>query len=476
MLLFVLVLLPFGMALTLLGVKFWRMTVIVVLVWTLVEGAVRKWVFPAYQAPILQLKDIALIAAYAGCLASNRPRLPAAERNGALAVLTILQVIYCLAEILNPYLPTPLLGFYGFKLYVVYLPLALVIPEIFTTREQIQKLLFWSCISAIPLGLLGLYQFSQPPTSWINQYVSHEVGQETVVSLFGGRGEGDFRAGRARTSGTFSYIGGYTTYLLAALSLALGAILSARRNTRLMLIAGAAFVLALGATFTTGSRTPVAVFAIVAPMMLLVAGGKGLLPMSAAMRLVAMGTIALAVGGFLFRDAANAFWFRAENADSTSGRLLSPITETFDAFQTSPLFGTGVGSNANVGASLVDPSFYWLDQLYELEPARVMQDLGIVGFTLLYVAKFWVIWLAMRSLKWSRSRLFIAMHLAAIAFMVPHVILFTINNATGGVFFWAFAGISIAMFRIERAERRTAAMLAAIQAEPAPTDRQPALA
>ena len=463
MLYFVLLLAPIGLILMLAGIKMWRQTVLIVLVWSVLEGAVRKWLFPEYQAPILQIKDMALIAAYAGCLFTQRPRPHPGDRSSLLSTLVLLQTIYCFVEIANPALPTPILGFYGFKLYVVYLPLVLVMPEIVTTRAQVQRMLLWICASAIPVGLLGLYQFTLSPAHWLNQYVSHEAGQETAVSLFGGgTGEGgDFRYGHARTSSTFSYIGGFTTYLLTALPFALATLLSTQRLNRATLIAVAALVISIGATFTTGSRTPVLVFAIIAPIMLLVAGTKGLIPLGLALRLTGMAAIAFGVSLVLFTNAATAFWFRAENSDSTTSRLLSPLVQTVDAFQQSPLFGLGVGANANVGASLVDPSLYWLNLLVELESARVMQELGLAGFLLFYLTKFCLIWLVIRALIWSRSRLYITVHVAVAAFLVPHVILFTVNNPTGGLFFWALGGFSLAAYRIERNERRAAALVPA---------------
>jgi hypothetical protein len=284
---FLLLLIPVGVILLMVGTRFWKQTVIAMFIWLLVEGAVRKWVFPSFQAPILLLKDVGFAAAYVGYMLTPKNRVPEADRIRLLGLSFAALSIYCVLEILNPALPTPLMAVYGLKNYLMYIPLIWLMPQLIRTRDDVNKWLFWTCALAIPICLLGLYQFTQPGTSWINKYVSHEAGQEAVASLFGEQGEGEFKYGRARTSSTFSYIGGFTTYLILILPLA-GGLLLAQRSKRLeTYLAMAAVFLAVGATFTTGSRTPVFIVMAAAPLMVLTAGGKGLLPIAAAMRLAA---------------------------------------------------------------------------------------------------------------------------------------------------------------------------------------------
>ena len=54
-------------------------------------------------------------------------------------------------------------------------------------------------------------------------------------------------------------------------------------------------------------------------------------------------------------------------------------------------------------------------------------------------------------------------------FLIPHLFLFTVNNPTGGLINWALLGLSVAIYRIERAERRAfASSPIAPQPQPAP--------
>lgn len=470
-----LLLLPAVIALFLVGIKVWRTTIIAMFVWLLLEGAVRKWIFPQYQAPILLLKDAGFLAAYIGYLLAAKHRVPEEDKVKILSLSACFLTVYCVLEVLNPHLPTPLLAVYGLKNYLMYIPLIFILPEMIRTRQDLNRMIFWICALSIPICLLALYQFTQPGTSWVNKYVSHEAGQEVNASLFGEQGEGEFRYGRARTSSTFSYIGGFTTFLLLIMPLCGALLLASRERSRETMVVIGALLFAIGATFTTGSRTPVFAVIAVAPVMTMIAGSKGLLPLGAAMRIAAAAALIGAVGYWLFADAAEAFLYRTQNTDSVFVRFLSPVVDTIGAYQTSPLFGLGIGSNSNAAPTLGGADQYWLQGNYfELETARVMQDLGLGGFVLVYFMKVYVIFMVIRYLNWSRSKLFIALQMAILAFVIPHLVLFTINNPTGGVLYWGVVGLSIAVHRLERRERRVLeARALAAQAQMQPPRQQP---
>lgn len=468
MLVFLIILIPVSIILMMIGIRFWKGTIIGVLVWLLLEGAARKWLLPQYQAPILLVKDIALMAAYCGYLISPKIPVPEADKLNGMIILFLVVAVYCVLEALNPNLPNVALAAYGLKNYLMYIPLIFIIPQVFSTRESVQKLIFWTILTAIPICLLSLYQFTQPPTSWINKYVAHEEGA-AAISLFGAQGEGEFRYGRARTASIFSYLSGFTTYLLLVVPLLAGRLLSSVRRSRETTLAIAALVLAIGGTITTGSRSPIVIFAAMAPMMVIILGLKGTLPRDVALRAGGALILFTLATVYLFSDALAALLFRAETAGDASGRFTAPLIEMSNALAVTPLFGMGIGSNSNASAMLADPSLYWLQgNLFEVEHARVIQDLGIAGFLLVYFLKFYATYLIIRHLIWSKSKFFVSLHVSILAFVVPHTVyLFTINNPTGGLLYWTAIGLSVAIFRIERAERRA---MAAVR--PAPRRRE----
>ncbi|MBO9711493.1 hypothetical protein [Sphingomonas sp.] len=444
---------PVGIVLATIGARFWRPVVVGVLVWLLFEGAVRKWVLPQFQGPILLLKDGVLLAAYLGYFVSERSLVQPSERLRGFGYLFLVVCVYCGLEVLNPNSPSVALALYGLKNYLLYVPLAFVIPELFRTRQDIHKVILWMTLLAFPICLLALYQFTQPPASWVNLYVSHDAAREEVAAVFGQAGQGEFTVGRARTSSTFSYLSGFTTYLTLMLPFFASMLLHSYGRNRETLMIGAAMVLTVAATLTTGSRSPVITFFAVAPLLVLIAGGKGMLSPTIMLRVV-VGTVVVSISAlWIAAGAASAFLYRANNADSASDRLVSPITEAIRAYNVTPLFGLGIGSNSNAAVTLAGSDFYWLQgNFFEGEFARVMQDLGFAGFTLVYGLKVYAVVLISRFIMQSRSRLFVALHSAALGFMLPHFLLFTVNNPTGGVMFWSLLGLSVAMNRIERRE------------------------
>lgn len=459
MLLKILYLMPVILAAAFLAFRFWSTAIMAMLLWAMIEGTARKWIFPGLQAEILIFKDFMLLFAYLGYFLTGKRYSRGDTRSRILAMMLVVQAAYCFIELLNPNSPSFVVSLYGLKNYLIYLPLAFILPQIILDRERVRKLAIQVSIVAIPIGTLALYQFSQPPTSWVNQYVSHEEGAQTVVSLFGAQGEGDFKYGRARTSSTFSYIGGLTTWVLLVVPLAASMMMSSVLTRRRFYIVAAAFVLSLGASMTTGARTPIIVFMLITPIMLLIAWAKGLLPIQLIFRIAVGAVVTAGISFALFGGAISALQFRAENADSPLARIASPVIETANAFNASPAIGTGIGTNANAAGSLMgigDGGIpWWLNGNYfELEPARIMQEIGLGGFIVVMLPKVFVIFLIFGFLLKSQSRLMIAIHMTALMFVIVHFILFTINNPTGGLIYWALVGLCIACDRIERAEQR----------------------
>jgi hypothetical protein len=452
-------LLPVILPLWLLAFRYWHGTIITVLIWMLFEGAARKWLLPEYQSQLLLVKDLVLIAAYVGYFFSPRPTL-LGPKSRTLALLAFIQLLFCSFALLNPNSPSLLLSLFGLKNYLIYIPLAFIIPDMIVDQSKLRKVMLWSCYLTLPIALLGLYQFSQPPTARINKYVSHEAGVESRASVFGGRGEGEgFEYGRARTSSTFSYIGGFSTFLMFSAPMAASLLLAGIPRRSAMALVIAALASSLGAAATTGSRTPLLAIAVAIPLLLLIAASKKLLSMQLALRL-AFGIALVGVGTLsLFGGAFTALEYRAETSDDPIVRLMSPVTETISAFQTSPLFGTGLGSNSNAAATVMGTvEAWWLDgNLYEVEPARIMQELGVIGCVLIYLPKVFVIILLIAQLRAAVSPLTIAAQMAALIFVLSHFVLFTVNNATGGLIYWSMVGLAIAARRIERARQQASA-------------------
>ena len=141
----------------------------------------------------------------------------------------------------------------------------------FTSLQNLEHKLRKYAFIMIPFAALGLVQFTLGPDHWINSYVSDDPENIRIIAMFGAGDE------KVRTTGTFSYPGGYTTFLTVMLYLGLG--LAASKNWRLSknLWPWTLVIVTIASIFTTGSRAPLYGTAITAPVVLYIWGSRGIM-------------------------------------------------------------------------------------------------------------------------------------------------------------------------------------------------------
>ena len=115
----------------------WRGGVWAALIAAVYEGALRKWVLPGFQNQLFFFKDALLLGAYVGYFIGSRHAhgQPMVRRHPA-NILLVLMLAICTLEVLNPWLPTPLLGLLGWQGYVFYVPLMYMVPELVPARVE----------------------------------------------------------------------------------------------------------------------------------------------------------------------------------------------------------------------------------------------------------------------------------------------------------------------------------------------------
>ncbi len=98
------------------------------------------------------------------------------------------------------------MGIFGFKAYFFYVPLLFVLPAAFPSDAALYRFLRRYALISIPVGLLAMAQFFSPASSFLNTYA--RSNEDAYVATFGS-------STYVRVTATFSFITGYTTYLLA---------------------------------------------------------------------------------------------------------------------------------------------------------------------------------------------------------------------------------------------------------------------
>lgn len=422
----------------------WRSAVRAALVLVVLEGAIRKWVLPGAQDLVYFAKDFILLAVYAGYLAQGgRQRSRGLRIPPALTLLLLTMTGYVAVEAFNPQLPRLIIGLVGFRAYAFYIPLIWVVPAAFDDDRDLARFIRFFVLLAIPIGVLAALQFVSPGNSTLNTYAR---GAGEYATTFGS-------STRVRVTGTFSYITGFSSYLLFVALLTLAVLATVRWKLRGNLpLFGALFAIT-ASMLMTGSRGPVLIIVIMFPIYWLLAVGRGSEGLSTAARL----GMALAVLGILLASSApgaiEAFRGRAAGSTGTAQRLATPLTQPLELASRVGVIGFGAGSTHQAAATLARTvvPYSWVRGLVaEVETARVMIDLGVPGFLLVYATR---IGLALVGLALAiRLRTQFHRAVATLGFLVclngiPGSVVFDPTNA---VLYWFAVGL---MFLVDRLDR-----------------------
>jgi hypothetical protein len=165
----------------------------------LFEGAVRKWIWGSATIPLLGMRDlIVVLAVFWGFL--HRYFDARATGETILIFWTVLIIVWTFIQMLSGLQPL-IVGVIGFRFWVLYLWFALLCAKTLNWQdiEYLFKLFSFTLLFMVPLALV---QFMSPPLSFINRQAGgDDQGIFTVI------------ADIVRTTGTFSFTAGYTTYL-----------------------------------------------------------------------------------------------------------------------------------------------------------------------------------------------------------------------------------------------------------------------
>lgn len=415
----------------------------------LVDGAIRKWVLPSQGALLYFLKDGVLVASFALFWRCRETRLPEAVRGSALGVALGAYVLAVAVQALNPRVPTFAVSIIGLKSHLLYLLLLVLVPAALhasgDTMRWARRYALWA---AVPISLLAIYQFTQPPSHWINQYLS-----DAPIEYIATAGT----AGAARVTGTFSYITGMSTFVLLNLGLAVGLVFAGVRiGGRTLWIGSSLLALTLVVAPMTGSRTALYLPAVALPVLLIAVAGKGVLTVRTAV-LVVLATGALML---LPLGGATAGWTtfleRASSVGDDRGRFETTVFGPIEKLDAAGFLGYGAGATHQAAPQLapgVRP-YSWLPDLYfEEENGRIGLELGILGFLAYFALKLGLCTVALAVVRGARSEAEIMWGSAAFLFLAVHLLAGIVFNPVAAAFYWGLAGLVLAFWSDQRAAR-----------------------
>jgi len=439
----------------------WETGLQALLVVVVVEGAVRKWFLPAYAEMVYFYKDALMAAVLAGYLTTRRKApLVVGRQLKVFFVLLAAFVIYAVAVVPNPSAPHVLVSLFGLKAYCLYMPLVFLVPRMFTTKEKLAGFLRWYLVIALMVAALGVWQFMDgSQDSALNRYAwsDEATGGATQDTALFADSEGTYYV---RVTSTFSFVSGLTVYLPVVFALLLG-LTSLRSLRTLPAAARLLYYLAMGGVaataFMSGSRSVIVNLLVVAVVFYAFTSLKD------AMRRLRQ----FAVGGLLILlalvvvapHAVDALYQRAfggeEQIEEGRARIAEVFSFPFREAEYAGAFGYGIGATQNSVPTLMSRlglarTGETIPVAVESESARVMLELGVVGFLLFTLLRLGVLVTAWRACVLVRDRETKALAAACFAALLFSLVAGgAVVNHTQNVYQWFLVGTVFALLNGE---------------------------
>ena len=422
----------------------WRRSIKAVFFLLVFEGVLRKWVLPQASDMMYFLKDLVLIGAYLRYYAFSDSERKVPIKSDWIKMLVFLVAGWCLFQTFNPSLGSPIVGFFGLRGYLFYIPLIWMIPNLFQSEEDLYKFLRYHLLLLIPVCLLGAAQFFSPASSPINVYAG---GAEATAGFSG--------TGKVRVTGTFSYLSGYSMYLAVCFAILLPLVLK-KQSRMWQWVSTVEIALLTANSFMTGAR------GLVLFEILFLGGYLSLMLLKQTSIIqnylqrftvpIILSFLAAYIG---FRPAVDAFMMRTTSSDNLSQRILNSFNVT-EYFQYKQIYGYGTGATHQaVGAlrgALNLPSGELIPVGFESEMGRIALELGPIGFILWY--GFRTVLIVALGLTFWKLKISFLRQLALAAFLT-HAILINgqlVVHHTFLVYYWFLASFIFLLPRLEKIE------------------------
>jgi hypothetical protein len=423
----------------------WRRSVQAVFLILVFEGALRKWFLPQAAEWIYFLKDLVILGAYLNYFCFSKSAKNWSYKNSSVNLLIFSVIVWCIFQAFNPSLGSPLIGFFGIKAYLFYLPLMWMLPSLFQSESDLYKFLQSHLLLLIPVGILGVAQFFSPPSSPLNVYVAQDVNAVTFAGT-----------DHARITGTFSYIGGYAVYLQVCFGLLIPFLSIKQSRLWHYLLIGELLLVTVNSCMT-GSRGVVMGLGLFLVSYL---AAQGLTQPTTTLRLLQRflvpAIIVALAASIWFRPAIDVYSARVAASGDVSGRVVSSFAEPFEFMRYKALDGHGIGATHQATPALRKvlqlPQGELIPTGYESEMGRVVLELGPIGFFLWYGLRVSIL-IAIGNVFYKLRRPFLR-GLALSAFLI-HLILLNghlVFHHTFSVYYWFLSGFVFLLPQLEQTE------------------------
>lgn len=338
-------------------------------IYLVLEGALRKWFLPEYNNLLFLLKDIILILSFIYLLLKPKESKFASsfftEKDKLIWIVFVLFILLfgLLKEFDN-------LTIIGWRYYLVSIPLIALVPTYF--YKDLRKYAFIYLILALPVLLLGIYQYFNPQNSVINKYAW--TAEETKIAVFGDD--------RPRITSTFSYITPYTVYL-QTIALLCWIYIIKSDNRKALFITITILFLTFANLIMTGSRAPLLLSVILSLPFIYyyIRLSKNRL------NILAIGIVLTLLSINLLVDPFNSFQDRTKKADDTDSRVYGALLTPYITLSTVDFIGSGLGTTFLGTRELFKKDLRTFFD--EVNQDRVGVEVGIIGYLLFLFIKMY---------------------------------------------------------------------------------------
>jgi hypothetical protein len=408
------------------------------------EGALRKWVFPEYSAPLLVIRDpIGMLIIFEAYRTGKWPEkwsiLVGILTAGFLA-LCVMQV----AMINNPWVA----ALYGLRSYLLPFPVAFVIGENLDP-EDVRKLAIWTLWLMLPETALEALQYLAPGVSFLN------------VGAYAGGGQIGYAGLHVRASGTFSFVVGPALFgPLAAVFILYGLVHEWIEPKWLLWAAAFALIVSMP---VTGSRGFVyLVVSVIAAAA--VAAACGVTEFLKSFKIILPLALVFVLASFLpvFSQSSQSFSERFQEGNQVEGggsvtraianRTVIPfLNRVVDTDYGNKPIGIGMGRGSAAVTTLLLGSAQFIAGENEID--RAMNELG-PGPGLAFALFRLGLGLTIVVKAYSRARAGSPLALLFAPLMFTSVFLGILEQPTGQGFMVMFLAFSLAALKMPGAERK----------------------
>ena len=356
----------------------------------LFEGAVRKWFLPNLILEITLLRDCIVIY---GILYSFKNGIydKSNWQENVIFFWTILVVVWAFVQFLI-YQNNYKIYLVGFRGWVLYFWFALMFLNAFNkdTLDLISKTIL---LSIIPIGLLSIVQHFLP--------ITHALNVQSGLEAFPGEGIFTVTSGIPRTTGTFTFVSGFTEYMKFITPFFVYFIDGAYKNNLSKKIKVTLILIFFLTCLTSGSRTTI-MFASIIMFCYFLYVAKNSKEKRIATYI--FWTLGLGIVGLVFfKTAIDATFERFVTATSVENsyyRIFVTIFGTSEAWEKFTFLGKGIGAGSNLSQSYVGNQVF---SLGEFESTRNLREGGALGLLFLLFKVFFSIIILLKSYKISKS-------------------------------------------------------------------------